>query len=75
LDLQTEVLFQKVLNTHFKGKRTLMIVAHRLSTIMDCSKILAMDQGKLIDFDSPEALLENPESLFASVVAEKNKAM
>eukprot|EP01126_Amoeba_proteus_P045140 TRINITY_DN5041_c0_g1_i1.p1 TRINITY_DN5041_c0_g1~~TRINITY_DN5041_c0_g1_i1.p1 ORF type:complete len:128 (+),score=29.01 TRINITY_DN5041_c0_g1_i1:537-920(+) len=75
LDLQTEKVFQKVLDHQFKGKRTCIIVAHRLSTIMDCDKILAMDQGKLVDFDHPQRLLSNPHSLFAQIVAEKNKSI
>ena len=35
---------------------------------MDSDRLLVLDEGKVIENDSPENLLENSESLFASLV-------
>jgi ABC-type multidrug transport system fused ATPase/permease subunit len=48
LDTKTE---QEIMNTvnSYKGKKTIIIVAHRLSTIENCDQVLTFDQGYLID--------------------------
>ena len=45
-----------------------LLLQHRVATIMDSDRLLVLDEGKVIENDSPENLLENSESLFASLV-------
>lgn len=48
---------QKVLRDEF-SEATCLTVAHRLNTIMDSDYILVMDDGRLAEFDTPDALLK-----------------
>ncbi len=38
---------------------TILIIAHRLSTVIDCDKILVIDKGKVVGFDTHQNLIEN----------------
>ena len=37
---------------------TRLVIAHRLSTVMDCDRILVMDKGRIVEEGSYEALME-----------------
>lgn len=63
VDMETDQLIQHTIRTQFKDT-TILTIAHRLNTIMDYDRILVLDKGLLKEFDSPEALLKNKESLF-----------
>ena len=41
---------------HLKGKKTILIVAHRLSTLKNCDKIFKMDKGKIVDILTPNQI-------------------
>jgi ABC-type multidrug transport system fused ATPase/permease subunit len=38
---------------------TVLTIAHRLNTIMDSSKVMVLDAGKIIEFDSPNVLVSS----------------
>ena len=54
IDTETEAVIQKSVNKMLVG-RTSIIIAHRLSTIVDCSRILVMKDGKVIEDGNHEA--------------------
>ncbi len=57
LDSLTEQAIQETLGQVMKGK-TVIVVAHRLSTIAHLDRILVFDQGRIIEDGSHNALLE-----------------
>ncbi len=42
-----------------KKNYTILIIAHRLSTVIDCDKILVIDAGKVVGFDTHKNLIKN----------------
>ncbi|MCK0149185.1 ABC transporter ATP-binding protein/permease [Marivita sp. S6314] len=58
LDTGSEAKVQAALDELSKG-RTTLVIAHRLSTIRDAHKIVVMDQGRVIEQGSHDALIEN----------------
>jgi subfamily B ATP-binding cassette protein MsbA len=61
LDSETEKYIQKSID-ELKGKLTILIVAHRLSTIKHADKIVVMDNGEIIESGSFNELTSNPQS-------------
>ncbi len=57
LDYESENIIQKNLRKITAG-RTVIIIAHRLSTLKDVDKIMAIDRGQLVEYGAPKALLE-----------------
>jgi ABC-type multidrug transport system fused ATPase/permease subunit len=66
IDLETDSLIQKTIRSEFSDC-TILTIAHRLHTILDSSRVLVLDTGKVIEFDKPQVLLENPNSIFHSL--------
>lgn len=48
----------------------MITVAHRLQTIIKSDRVMVMSFGKVAEFDEPQALMKNPKSHFAKLVAE-----
>lgn len=46
----------------------MLIIAHRLNTVIDCNRILLLDSGKVSEYDTPEALLLKETSAFSKMV-------
>ena len=69
IDTETDDLIQETIRKEFK-ECTIVSIAHRLNTIIDYDKILVMNQGEIAEFDSPQALLSNSESIFYSMAKE-----
>jgi len=67
VDVRTDALIQKTIREEFKSC-TMLIIAHRLNTIIDCDRVLLLNAGQVLEFDTPEDLLSNEESAFAKMV-------
>lgn len=63
VDVETDKLIQETIRGEFK-ERTILIIAHRLNTILDSDKIVVLDKGHIAEFDTPEALLADRSSMF-----------
>ncbi|KAF8733147.1 hypothetical protein HU200_015520 [Digitaria exilis] len=69
IDNATDAILQKTIRTEFKDC-TVITVAHRIPTVMDCSMVLAMSDGKVVEYDKPLKLMETEGSLFRDLVKE-----
>uniref|UniRef100_A0A8C6TSD5 ABC-type glutathione-S-conjugate transporter n=1 Tax=Neogobius melanostomus TaxID=47308 RepID=A0A8C6TSD5_9GOBI len=56
IDLETDDLIQSTIRTQFE-ECTVFTIAHRLNTIMDYTRVLVLDKGKIAEFDTPTNLL------------------
>ena len=57
LDTESERLVQQAIDKLMQG-RTAIVIAHRLSTIRNADKIIVLDEGKIVQTGSHDALLE-----------------
>lgn len=71
-DPENEVLIQKAFATLTKGK-TVIMIAHRLSTVTGADKIIVLDGGKVAEEGMHKALLEK-DGLYAGMWKEYNQA-
>ena len=72
IDLNTEQIIQDLMNEEFKDS-TVITVAHRLNTVIKSDKILVMGFGKVMEFDTPERLMNDPNSEFYTLLQDFNK--
>ncbi|TKR81617.1 hypothetical protein L596_015460 [Steinernema carpocapsae] len=67
LDVATDRLIQKCLKEAFENC-TVLLIAHRLENVMGMDKIIFMNHGKMIEFDSTKNLMAKKESSFRQLV-------
>uniref|UniRef100_A0A7S2SAV0 ATP-dependent transporter ycf16 n=1 Tax=Eucampia antarctica TaxID=49252 RepID=A0A7S2SAV0_9STRA len=72
IDNSTDAIIQSMIRENFKDA-TVLTIAHRLNTIMDSDRVLVLDDGVIVEFDTPKNLLSKAEGYFKSMV-EKSKA-
>jgi len=70
LDTETEFLLQENISK-LQGKVTMIIVAHRLSTIKNVDNVLVLSKGKVIEFGDYKMLKEQKGS-YLNVISNKN---
>nr|POE50464.1 isoform 3 of canalicular multispecific organic anion transporter 2 [Quercus suber] len=58
LDETTSAIVEELLRSWFKDW-TIIVVAHKLDAIADFDKVAVLDDGKLLEYDSPERLMES----------------
>ncbi|KAK9802963.1 hypothetical protein WJX72_012534 [[Myrmecia] bisecta] len=73
VDVETDALIQKTVREEF-ADCTIIAIAHRLHTIIDCDCVLVMDHGQCAEFGAPKELLSHPDGVFSSMVAETGDA-
>ncbi|XP_054865638.1 ATP-binding cassette sub-family C member 10 isoform X2 [Amphiprion ocellaris] len=63
VDHKTDKLLQQTIREKFQDK-TVLTIAHRITTILDCDRVLVMQAGKVVEFDTPAALCQTDNSIF-----------
>ena len=66
VDIETDELIQNTIREQF-ADCTIITIAHRLNTVIDYDKILVLNQGQLAEYDSPNNLIKNTNSIFHSM--------
>ncbi|XP_069777327.1 ATP-binding cassette sub-family C member 8-like isoform X2 [Narcine bancroftii] len=66
VDMETDAALQTVISAAFTNS-TVLIIAHRMQTIMDCERVLVMEQGRIVEDGDPKILQQN-DSLFSKLV-------
>lgn len=59
LDVETEQAFQAALNTFSRG-RTVVVIAHRLSTVRHADQVIVLEGGRVVESGTPAELLARP---------------
>lgn len=69
VDVETDALLQTTLRSPLFSKRTIITIAHRINTILDSDRIVVLEQGRVMEFDTPQKLIEE-KGLFYKLVKE-----
>lgn len=57
VDVETDAMLQATLRSPLFANRTIITVAHRLNTVLDSDRIVVLDKGEVVEFDTPAALM------------------
>ncbi|XP_064920229.1 multidrug resistance-associated protein 1-like isoform X6 [Columba livia] len=68
VDMETDNLVQATIKREFYNC-TILTIAHRLHTVMDSERVLVLDAGRILEYDTPHNLLQR-NGAFSEMVAE-----
>ncbi|NXY67006.1 MRP1 protein, partial [Glareola pratincola] len=68
VDMETDNLVQSTIKREFYDC-TILTIAHRLHTVMDSERVLVLDAGRILEYDTPRNLLQG-KGAFSQMVAE-----
>uniref|UniRef100_A0A672TVM4 ATP binding cassette subfamily C member 1 n=1 Tax=Strigops habroptila TaxID=2489341 RepID=A0A672TVM4_STRHB len=68
VDMETDNLVQSTIKREFHNC-TILTIAHRLHTVMDSERVLVLDTGRILEYDTPHNLLQR-KGAFSEMVAE-----
>jgi len=69
VDLETDALIQSTIKEKFSNC-TILTIAHRLRTVLDYNRIIVLENGRIVENDSPKTLLNKFDSIFYSLAKE-----
>ncbi|NXY25826.1 MRP2 protein, partial [Atrichornis clamosus] len=73
VDLETDHLIQRTIRSEF-ADCTVLTIAHRLHTIMDSNRVMVLQAGRVVEFDSPEELLAK-QGIFSAMAKDAGITM
>ena len=73
IDIKTDELIQSVMRKQF-ANRTVLTIAHRINTVIDSDRILVLERGEVAELDSPQNLLQRPDSIFTKLYNESGNS-
>jgi ABC-type multidrug transport system fused ATPase/permease subunit len=72
LDSRTEKNIMDKILSGLNGKKTMLIVAHRISTLKNADEVVVFNGGNIVETGKFAALIKNPESKFGELYALQN---
>jgi len=73
LDTQSEKYIQESI-AKLKGQVTVIMIAHRLSTVKSCDYIYVLENGRIVEEGPPDTLIEEKDSFFRKMCKLQNIA-
>ena len=67
VDHETDEIIQQTIRREFTNY-TVLTVAHRLNTVIEMDRIMVLDEGRVVEFDVPHLLLQDPNGYLTSMV-------
>ncbi|TSC84168.1 MAG: ABC-type multidrug transport system, ATPase and permease component [Parcubacteria group bacterium Gr01-1014_17] len=68
LDFETEASVKNVIDS-LKGMVTIIVIAHRISTVLGADRIIALENGRIVEEGSPKELQVNPDSYLSRMLS------
>lgn len=68
LDFETEASVKSVIDG-LKGTVTIIVIAHRISTVLGADRIIALESGQIVEEGSPKELQRNPHSYLSRMLS------
>ncbi|KAK6642139.1 hypothetical protein RUM44_013862 [Polyplax serrata] len=72
VDTESDKKIQHTIRSAFR-QSTVLTIAHRISTVMDCDRILVLNDGEVVEFDSPKTLALDETSYFYQLCQQEIK--
>ncbi|KAJ8327311.1 hypothetical protein, variant [Batrachochytrium dendrobatidis JEL423] len=69
VDKETELLLQSVIRENFSDC-TVIVLASRFRVIVQMDRVMVMHHGKVVEFDTPLVLMDNPKSKFSLMLSQ-----
>lgn len=67
VDSETDILIQRTLSTAFENV-TVIVVAHRIPTILDAAYVVVLDAGRVLESGDPRELAKIPDGVFKTMI-------
>ena len=67
IDIKTEKQIETLMHKAF-DKCTVITIAHRLQTVINSDKVLVLGDGKVLEYEEPQVLMQKQGSHFGSLI-------